>query len=213
LEIIDDRDGRTHGGLDWIPLGVFEFRAYLSICLFMGVKKLPAHRLYWSRKEPLLYCSVISGIMIRDMYEQITRCLHVANAPTSASEKSSPSYDKLHKLRWMIDEVRDHFKNMWSPNQQLTVDESMLMYKGQYCPIRQYLPKKLVRFGIKIWAATDVLTKYLWNFEVYCGKQGNPIDANRHAWTVEWQRGRTPRVECGEGPIEGFVWTWPHSHH
>jgi hypothetical protein len=28
-----------------------------------------------------------------------------------------------------------------------------------------------------VWAAADALTKYLWNFEVYCGKTKNPIDA------------------------------------
>lgn len=50
----------------------------------------------------------------------------------------------------------------------------MVMYKGQYCPIRQYLPKKPMCFGIKVWEAADELSKYLWNFEVYCGKQENP---------------------------------------
>jgi hypothetical protein len=35
---------------------------------------------------------------------------------------------------------------------------------------------KPVRFGIKVWAVTDALSKYLWNFEVYCGKSRNPHD-------------------------------------
>jgi hypothetical protein len=30
-----------------------------------------------------------------------------------------------------------------------------------------------VRFGLKVWAATDALLKYLWNFEVYYGKTSN----------------------------------------
>jgi hypothetical protein len=85
-------------------------------------------------------------------------------------------YDKLHKLRWMLEEVLERFKAMWAPNQQLTVDEGMVMYKGIYCPIRQYMPKKPVRFGLKVWAAADALSKYLWNFEVYCRKTGNPHD-------------------------------------
>jgi hypothetical protein len=76
----------------------------------------------------------------------------------------------------MLDEVRERFKYMWAPNHQITVDESMVMYKGMYCPIRQYMPLKLVCFGIKICAVADALSKYLWNFEVYCGKYGNPHD-------------------------------------
>jgi hypothetical protein len=56
------------GGLGWIPLGLAEFRAYLSICLLMGVKKLPPTRLYWSIENPLLNCSVISQIMTYDRF-------------------------------------------------------------------------------------------------------------------------------------------------
>jgi hypothetical protein len=59
-EIIDDEECRTRGGLDWTPLGVAEFRTYLAICLFMGVKKLPSIRLYWSRENMLLHCPIIS---------------------------------------------------------------------------------------------------------------------------------------------------------
>jgi hypothetical protein len=36
--------------------------------------------------------------------------------------------------------------------------------------------KKPIRFGLKVWAAADALSKYLWDFEVYCGKSGNPHD-------------------------------------
>jgi hypothetical protein len=42
------------------------------------------------------------------------------------------------------------------------------------------LPNKSVRFGIKVWADTDALSKYLWNFEVCCGKGGNPHDDDDH---------------------------------
>jgi hypothetical protein len=114
------------------------------------VKKLPSTRLYWSRNEALFHCSVISQLMTRERYELITRCLHVVNAPAHVMDRGSTIYDKLHKVRWLVDEVRDHFKAMWTPNQQLIVDECMVMYKGQYCPIRQYMPLKPVRFGIKV---------------------------------------------------------------
>jgi hypothetical protein len=142
----------------------------------MGLKRLPSQRLYWSKDKPLFYCPVTSQLLTRDRFELITRCLHVANAPPHVKDHSSPSYDKLHKLRWMLDEVRGRFMAMWTPNQQMTVDEGMVMYKGMYCPIRQYMPRKPIRFGLKVWVAVDALSKYLWNFEVYCGKTGNPHD-------------------------------------
>jgi hypothetical protein len=76
----------------------------------------------------------------------------------------------------MLDEICGRFKSMWFSNQQMIVDEGMDMYKREYCLVWQYMPKKPIRFGIKIWAAIDALSKYLWNFEVYCGKHGNLHD-------------------------------------
>jgi hypothetical protein len=112
-----EKDGATKDGHDWTPLVLEEFRAYLAICLFMGLKRLPSKRLYWSRGEPLFHCLVISQILTRDHYELITQCLHVANVPPHITDPASTTYDKLHKVRWMMDEVRDCFKAMWSPNQ------------------------------------------------------------------------------------------------
>jgi hypothetical protein len=175
-EVLDVQARATRGGLEWKPLCLDEFRAYIAICLFMGLKKLPSRRLYWSKDEALFQCPLISHLMTRNRYELITRCLHVANAPADVQDRSSSKYDKLHKLRWMIDEVRNRYQAMWSPNQQMTVDEGMIMYKGKYCAVRQYMPKKPIRFGIKVWAAADALSKYLWDFEVYCGKTENPHD-------------------------------------
>ena len=57
----------------------------------------------------------------------------------------------------MIDEVHNRFQAIWSPNQQMTVDEEIIMYKGKYCPIRKYMPKKPIRFGIKVWTAAEFL--------------------------------------------------------
>jgi hypothetical protein len=82
----------------------------------MGIKRLHSTRIYWSQDEPLLYCHVISQLMNGDRFELITRCLHVASAPPNVTNKDSPTYDKLYKIRWMLDEIRDRFKSMWSPN-------------------------------------------------------------------------------------------------
>ena len=43
------------------------------------------------------------------------------------------------------------------------------------------MPGKTIQFGLKVWAAAvDALSKYLWNFEVYCRKTGNPHDEDEN---------------------------------
>jgi hypothetical protein len=62
----------------------------------------------------------------------------------------------------MLDEVQGRFRSIWSPNQQLTVDESMVN-SAIYAQKTRAL----------VWIAANALSKYLWNFDVYCGKNGN----------------------------------------
>jgi hypothetical protein len=52
----------------------------------------------------------------------------------------------------------------------LTIDEMMVRYKGSYCPIWQYMPKKPEKWGIKFWVLADSVSKFIFCFEIYCGK-------------------------------------------
>lgn len=115
-------------------------------------------------------------MMTRDRFESIRRCLHVANTYTSGGAQAPLQRDKIAKVRWLVEDIRGRCQNLWNLHQQVTVDESVVRYKGQYCSIRQYMPRKPCRFGIKVWSLDDAVVKYLWNFEVYCGKEGEPID-------------------------------------
>ena len=133
----------------------------------MGIKNLPNIRCYWSEEEPLLQCPMISKLFTRERFESITRCLHVAN---EASSGTSAGIDKIGKVRWLHEVVCIRCEKLWNPHQQLIVDESMVRYKGQYSPIRQYMPTKPIHFGIKVWALADAVMKYMWTFQVYCGK-------------------------------------------
>ena len=68
-----------------------------------------------------------------------------------------------------MNEVRTQFIGHWNLHQMVTVDELMVGYKGKYCPIRQYLPKKPTKWGIKIWCLADADSKYVYTWDVYTG--------------------------------------------
>jgi len=51
-----------------------------------------------------------------------------------------------------------------------TIDEMMIRYKGTYYPARQYMPQKPQKWGIKVWCLADFVSKFVSNFEIYCGK-------------------------------------------
>ena len=58
----------------------------------------------------------------------------------------------------------------YRPTQNLSVDEAMVGFKGQLS-MKQYLPMKPVKRGIKIWECADSSNCYGCNLQVYTGKQ------------------------------------------
>jgi hypothetical protein len=82
----------------------------------------------------------------------------------------SPLFDKMHQIRWLIDALRRAFKQQWNLGQIVTIDEIMVRYKETYCPARQYMPKKSVKWGVKIRCAVDFKSKFIYDIDIYCGK-------------------------------------------
>jgi hypothetical protein len=69
-----------------------------------------------------------------------------------------------------VDEIYNAYMREWSLGKFLTIEEMMVWYKGSYCPIRQYMPKKPEKWEIKFWVLADSASKFIYCFEIYCGK-------------------------------------------
>ena len=63
----------------------------------------------------------------------------------------------------------------YHPSAQLSIDEAMIAFKGQ-SSIKQYMPKKTVKRGIKVWVRSDSLNGYVCQFSVYTGKEGSTTE-------------------------------------
>lgn len=71
----------------------------------------------------------------------------------------------LSKIDKCVTHARQQFKNIITPYQNICIDESI---KGRLS-IKQYLPKKRNRFGIKLFVMCDVYTGAIIDFIIYCG--------------------------------------------
>ena len=83
--------------------------------------------------------------------------------------RDSINFDRLHKIRPVLDKIVNNFKIHYTPQQNLSVDESMVGFKGRLSWI-QYMPKKPRKWGIKIWTLADGTNGYVSNLKVYTGK-------------------------------------------
>ena len=62
------------------------------------------------------------------------------------------------------------FKRSYTPSQYLSIDESMVSYKGRLSFI-QYLSKKAHKLGVKAWVLAEVESGYTWGWRLYTGKE------------------------------------------
>ena len=148
-----------------------EVKAYLGLCILMGMNKLPDLYDYWSTGEAFHYTPVASRIT-RKRFLEIQRYLHFTNNDNIVS-RGEPGYDRLAKVRPVIQSVQQSFLANYKPHKENAIDEAMIKYKGRSA-LKQYLPLKPIKRGFKVWVRADSINGYMCDFEVYTGKDGSP---------------------------------------
>ena len=157
----------------WTQVTVEELQAYMGFMILMGLVKLPSIYDYWQRDEIYNYSPVASRIT-RDRFFELHRYLHFADNSTLAPP-GSPEYNKLGKVLPIINSLTKSFQSVYTPHRDVSVDEAMIPFKGR-STLKQYMPQKPVKRGIKVWALADAMNGFVSMFQVYTGKQGNTAE-------------------------------------
>lgn len=66
--------------------------------------------------------------MSRNRYLLIMRCLHFSKNPQRGE---SGFGDRLHKIRFVQDYMNDKMDEIYYPGKELSVDESMMLWRGR----------------------------------------------------------------------------------
>lgn len=135
----------------------------------MGINVLPSMRLYWNA-DPLFYCEPIAKTMPLKRFLSILRFLHL-NDNSKMPKPKEPQFDRLYKVRPMINFLKEKYYEIFSPSRYLSVDESMVGFKVR-SSLKQYLPNKPTKRGFKVWVMACASTGFVLNFDVYEGKTG-----------------------------------------
>ena len=111
-------------------------------------------------------------------------CMHFVdnnNAPgTSDSDR-----DKLPKIRPFLNALLLRFTEVDASSQNLSLDETPIMFKGRV-QLRQFLPLKRSRFGLKGFIVADSATGYVLNTMIYTGKEGPAASKDLAMCEVLW---------------------------
>jgi len=104
-----------------------ELLRFLLLIITMGIVDLPSVQDYWSTSWPF-QTPHFSKLLSRDRFLLLLKFLHLANNNNQVA-RGQPGYDKLFKLHPFIDPLIHSFKEMFVPQQQLSIDEAMMSYK------------------------------------------------------------------------------------
>ena len=154
----------------WKIVSVEELKAFFGFLILMGIDHLPSLNDYWS-KDPLLHYAPVADRIPRLRFREITRYLHFVNND-DLSPRGNPAHDRLGKVRPLISHLGNKFATLYDPSKEVSVDEAMIKFQGR-SSLKQYMPKKPIKRGIKVWVLGDSTNGYFSRFDIYQGREEN----------------------------------------
>lgn len=137
----------------------------------MAMKKQASYKDYWS-SDPCFRDEFIANAMSRERFTWLLVHLHL-NDNQSQPKRDDPSYDRLYRVRLLLEHLNRQFQTCYNPSEIQSVDYSVIKFKGR-SSIKHYMPMKRIRRGYKVWVRADS-SGYVCQAELYTGRQsGSP---------------------------------------
>lgn len=143
-----------------------EMSAFIGILLLSGIVKVPSYKMYWANATRV---SSVADVMPRNRFERIKWSLHF-NDNAKMKTRTQPGYDKLFKIRPLVDAVRENLLKLMSEEHN-AVDEVLIPCKSKGTMI-QYIKSKPHKWGVKVFARCGA-SGILYDFKIYTGKDSN----------------------------------------
>ncbi len=129
-------------------------------------------RCMWMAAPFGLSMPYVQNSMTRDAFEFMRRFIHFSNNRDKHPVGHS-KYNPLYKVQWILDKLMCGMRSAWIPGERVTIDESIVKYKGRAIAFIQYNPKKPIKHGIKVFAVCCAYTAVLLGFEIYVGLENS----------------------------------------
>lgn len=149
--------------LKWNDVTTEEMKKFVGLTFQMGIVKKPEIRDYWATDLMMstpYYLHEKSPS--RNRYIAILKFLRF-NDPYLADPKQ-----KMSRVQGILDAIHAICKQ-WNPDKDLSVDETLLLFKGRLS-CKQFVRIKRARFGVKSYVLTDA-NGYLLYFHPYVGAE------------------------------------------
>ena len=131
----------------WRDTTAMEIKIFFAILFAMGLDDRPTYACYWSN-DVIFENSFFRNLMSRDRFLLILKFFHLTNNEARNAGGDAPP-DKLWKIRPLITLLNTRFGEVYYPERDLCVDETMVPWTGRLS-FKQYIPIKPDKYGIKV---------------------------------------------------------------
>jgi len=108
----------------WSRPDIPTMKCFLGILLYMGIVRKPCFRDYWT-KDSLYEIPLFKNVISYDHFQQIRSNLHVVD------EDLCDKTDPIYKVRPLVDYIIAVSQSVYTPEKDLTIDESMIKFNGR----------------------------------------------------------------------------------
>ncbi|XP_055386165.1 piggyBac transposable element-derived protein 4 [Condylostylus longicornis] len=150
----------------WYDVTNIELKKWFALVIIMGLVKKNSIADCWST-NPLIEMPIFRKTMTRNRFQQILTFLHFSDNSIIPSNSN-----RLIKIQYIIDYFCRKFMEIYTPNQNLSLDEGMIPWRGRL-KFRVYNPMKIVKYGILNRMLCESKTGYICNFKLYSGESNN----------------------------------------
>lgn len=149
-----------------LEISLPDLEVFIGIIIFTTYNQRLSQRDYWS-KDPHLKAEPVASAMGLKKFEKI-KSKFKFNRPEDEDDS-----DEIWRVRKIVNIFRKNLLHLGIFTCALSIDEMMLKFFGRSI-LKQFIRGKPIRFGIKLWALCSA-QGYLYDFEIYCGKNHNKI--------------------------------------
>ncbi|KAI5639216.1 transposase IS4 domain-containing protein [Phthorimaea operculella] len=146
---------------------------YMSICYRARIDE------YWM--GGVLEMPEFRAIMGRDRFLHILRFLHFVDNEELSPVGQTRYQRKIEKIAPILDHCNAKFAEMYVPQRELSLDESLLLWKGRLSWV-QCIRSKAARFGIKSFELCEAESGYLLRMLLYAGKDSSMCEGPVHGF-------------------------------
>ncbi|XP_068129769.1 piggyBac transposable element-derived protein 4-like [Hyperolius riggenbachi] len=150
----------------WEPVTCDDIWVFLGLIILQGVVGKPLQKWYWTTNK-ILSTPFFGSVMSEPRFTLIMKYLHFSN--NDEFDEATHPAPKLKKIWEIYQLIVANFKAVYVPDRDITVDESLMAYKGRLSWV-QFIASKRARFGVKSFMLCEAKTGYIWNSVIYTGK-------------------------------------------